>query len=148
MTLSLWTPLQPCWCPKDVWAHLLSLQLLLCLGGWPVAAEQRWESLGRPARGCRPSREPRGDARHSLPSGPEPPASSWKDLLLNDISPEWNTDHLSAANDDTCLLTSQDQHSEARNLFSPLKGKCIKTKFTVNCWLLKPKAGSARYPFH
>lgn len=67
---------------------------------------------------------------------------------FNDISPEWNTDHLSAANDDICLLTSQDQHSEARNLFSPLKGNCIKTKFTVNCWLLKPKAGSARYPFH
>lgn len=61
-------------------------------------------------QGWHPKSELWGDARHSLPSGSELATSSWKDLLLNDIKLEWNTDHLSAVNDDIYLLTSQDQH--------------------------------------
>lgn len=118
----------------------------------PQLLTSGWRRLdGTPSwvqqRGCHPRSELRGDARHSLPSGSELATSSWKDLLLNDISLEWNTDHLSTVNDDICLLTSQDQHYKAWNLFSPLKWNYVKTKFTVNGWLLKPKAASARYLF-
>lgn len=107
-----------------------------------------WDSLLSPAASWHPKSELWGDARHSLPSGSELATSSWKDLLLNDISLEWNTDHLSAVNDSIYLLTSQDQHCKVWNLCSPLKMNYINSKFTVNCWLIKPEAGSVRYLFH
>lgn len=93
-----------------------------------------WDSLLSPAASCHPKSELWGDARHSLPSGSELATSSWKDLWLNDISLEWNTDHLSAVNDNIYLLTSQDQHCQVWNLCSPLKMNY--TKLKIYCELL------------
>lgn len=95
-----------------------------------------WDSLPSPAGRLPSKSELRCDAGHSLPSGSELATSSWKDLLLNDISLEWNTDHLSAVSDDICLLISQDQHRKAWNLFSPLKWNCIDK---IYCKLLASK---------
>lgn len=81
--------------------HTCSITILLAAEGW-LEGTPFWAS-----QCCyHPKSELLGDARHSLPAGTVLFTSSWKDLLLGDISREWNRDHLTEFNANTCMLTS------------------------------------------
>lgn len=67
-----------------------------------------------------------------------------KGCVVQQYQPAVEHGALVSSPDDICLSLSQDQPCTEWSL---LKWNCIKTQFTTNSWLLKPKAGSARHRF-